>query len=63
VLVPLLHRLTDIPALPILLVGGAPVGDIDAVRALERAGQLRALVERAGAEPGGAHKKKKGRRA
>ncbi|KAI0030955.1 hypothetical protein K488DRAFT_13116, partial [Vararia minispora EC-137] len=58
-LVPLLHRLTGIPELPILLVGGTPLGDLAAVRSLD----LKALAERAGAAPASARKKKKkGRR-
>lgn len=61
-LIPLLFRLTNASELPILLIGGNPVGSIDEVRELEASGQLKALISATGAEFGGAHKKKKGRR-
>ena len=62
VLIPLLFRLTEASELPILLVGGEPVGGLDEVRALEASGQLRPLIAESGAEFGDRHRKKKGRR-
>ncbi|KAI0315231.1 hypothetical protein OF83DRAFT_1200866 [Amylostereum chailletii] len=61
VLVPLLHRLTAVDSLPILLIGGVPVGSIEDVRELDASGQLRRLITAAGAEIDGGRKKKKGR--
>jgi hypothetical protein len=60
VLEPLLFRLTNATALPLLLVGGTPVGGLAEVRAMDAAGTLARLVEIAGAKVNG--KKKKGGR-
>ena len=62
VVVPLLFRLTSSSALPILLVGGKPVGSIEDIRALSESGELRRMVAESGAVIDGAQKKKKGRR-
>jgi len=61
VLTPLLYRLTSAHELPILLVGGHPVGSIEEVRMLHRGGELKKLVEGAGAKIDG-QKKKGGRK-
>jgi len=62
VLIPLLYRLTDSIELPILLIGGNPVGSMDTIRELNTSGELKALVTRAGAVVDGAKKRRKGRR-
>ncbi|EIM81302.1 uncharacterized protein STEHIDRAFT_125560 [Stereum hirsutum FP-91666 SS1] len=62
VLVPLLYRLTSSDSLPILLIGGTPVGSIDAIRELDASGELKKMVTEAGAVIDGA-KRKKGRRS
>jgi glutaredoxin-related protein len=62
VLVPLLFRLTDTSELPILLVGGKPVGSMDTIRELHTNGQLKALVTHAGAVLDDSKKRRKGRR-
>lgn len=62
VLIPLLFRLTNSTELPILLIGGTPVGSIDTIRELNASGQLQALVTRAGAVLDGSKKHRKGRR-
>lgn len=59
---PLLYRLTSSDSLPILLIGGKPVGSIDAIRELDASGELKQMVTEAGAVIDGA-KKKKGRRS
>jgi len=48
VLTPLLFRLTNSTELPILLIGGRPVGSMDTIRELHTSGTLRTLVTRAG---------------
>jgi hypothetical protein len=62
VLVPLLFRLTDTSELPILLIGGKPVGSMDTIRELRTNGQLKALVTHAGAVLDDPKKRRKGRR-
>jgi len=62
VLIPLLFRLTDASELPILLVGGKPVGSMDTIRELRTNGQLKALVTHAGAVLDDSKKRRKGRR-
>jgi hypothetical protein len=62
VLTPLLFRLTDSTELPILLIGGIPVGSIDMIRQLDADGKLKELVISAGAIPDSSKKPKKGRR-
>jgi len=58
VLKPLLSRITSMPDLPLLLIGGRPVGTIEEIRELQKSGQLRQLVAAAGAVVDGAKKKK-----
>jgi hypothetical protein len=60
VLEPLLFRLTGAHALPVLLVGGEPVGDVMAVRRLHKEGTLQSLITAAGGKING--KKAKGGR-
>ena len=62
VLIPLLFRLTGSTELPILLIGGKPVGSMDTIRDLNSSEQLKALVTQAGAIVDGAKKRRKGRR-
>lgn len=62
VLIPLLFRLTDSSELPILLIGGKPVGSMDTIRELSSTGQLKALATHAGAVLDGAKKPRRGRR-
>jgi hypothetical protein len=62
VLIPLLFRLTNSTELPILLIGGKPVGSIDTIRELDANGELKALVTHAGAVLDGSKKRRKGRR-
>ncbi|KAA1475180.1 hypothetical protein DENSPDRAFT_852795 [Dentipellis sp. KUC8613] len=64
VVAPMIYRLTGQPALPILLVGGKPVGTIDDIRDLIANGELKRMVIDAGARPTVTKKKnnKKGRR-
>lgn len=61
VLIPLLFRLTDSSELPILLIGGRPVGSMDTIRELETNGQLKALATRAGAVVDDSKKRLRGR--
>ena len=58
VLVPLLYRLTKQDELPILLVGGRPVGSPKDVKTLAASGELKQIVANAGAVVDGARKKK-----
>jgi hypothetical protein len=60
VLEPLLFRLTNATELPVLLIGGSPVGGLHAVHELQAEGALPRLIEIAGAKVNG--KKKKGGR-
>ncbi|KAI0290398.1 hypothetical protein B0F90DRAFT_1786698 [Multifurca ochricompacta] len=62
VLIPLLFRLTNSTELPILLIGGSPVGSMDAIQELDASGQLKALAVHAGAALDASKKRKKGRR-
>jgi hypothetical protein len=61
VLTPLLYRLTSAHELPILLIGGHPVGSIEEIRMLHKDGELKKLIEDAGAKIDG-RKKKGGRK-
>ncbi|KAF8518774.1 hypothetical protein JB92DRAFT_2601276, partial [Gautieria morchelliformis] len=63
VLTPLIYRLTGAADLPILLLGGHPVGSIETIRELQTSGQLRTMISATGAVVDGNKKKKKGRRA
>ncbi|KAG2064322.1 hypothetical protein BDR04DRAFT_1130812 [Suillus decipiens] len=58
VLVPLLHRLTSSADLPLMLIGGKPVGSIDVIRELNDSGELQKLITKAGAVIDGSKKKK-----
>ncbi|KAJ7282696.1 hypothetical protein C8J57DRAFT_1499666 [Mycena rebaudengoi] len=59
VLAPLLARLTASPQLPVLLIGGVPIGtSIEDIRALLASGELQRLVSSAGAVVGGGKKRK-----
>ncbi|KAG1751375.1 uncharacterized protein EDB91DRAFT_1195985 [Suillus paluster] len=58
VLIPLMHRLTSSTELPILLVGGKPVGSMTTVRELNESGELQKMIVNAGAVFDGAKKKK-----
>lgn len=62
VITPLLFRLTDATELPILLIGGKPVGSMDTIRELNSTRTLRALATEAGALPDSSKKHRKGRR-
>ncbi|KAI0317071.1 hypothetical protein OF83DRAFT_1172309 [Amylostereum chailletii] len=62
VVIPLLHRLTSSTDIPILLVGGQPLGDIHTIRELSHFGQLQEMVTNAGAEIDGGKKNKKSHR-
>lgn len=58
VLIPLLHRLTSSTDLPLMLVGGKPVGSMDVIRELNESGELQKLITNAGAVIDGSKKKK-----
>lgn len=62
VLTPLISRLTGTDDLPILLLGGQPVGSIETIRQLHASEKLRSMLSSAGAVVNGAKIKKKGRR-
>lgn len=58
VLIPLLHRLTSSTELPLMLIGGKPIGSMAAIRELNESGELQILIRNAGAVFDGAKKKK-----
>lgn len=58
VLEPLISRITSSPDLPVLLIGGKPVGSIEDIRALDKSGELGKLVTASGAVIGGSRRKK-----
>jgi glutaredoxin-related protein len=58
VLIPLLHRLTSSTELPVLLIGGKPVGSIAAIRELNGSGELATMITNAGSVIDGTKKKK-----
>ena len=58
VLIPLLYRLTSSTELPLLLIGGKPVGSMATIRELNESGELRTMITNAGAVVDGAKKKK-----
>jgi len=63
VLTPLLYRLTSSIELPILLIGGTPVGTVSQISALFESGDLRRIITDAGAIIDGApRKRRKGRK-
>ncbi|KAG6831772.1 hypothetical protein H0H92_007924 [Tricholoma furcatifolium] len=57
VLDPIIRRLTSSSELPVLLVGGKPVGTVEEIRALDLSGELRALISASGAVIDGAKRK------
>lgn len=57
VLVPLLHRLTS-SELPVVLIGGKPVGSVATVQELNESGELAKMLTNAGAVIDGGKKKK-----
>lgn len=61
VLKPLIARLTSTPDLPVLLVGGKPVGSIEDIRSLRESGELPTLISASGAVINGAKKTKHGK--
>ncbi|KAF8473085.1 hypothetical protein DFH94DRAFT_636331 [Russula ochroleuca] len=62
VLTPLLFRLTNATELPILLIGGKPVGSMDVIRESHTAGTLKSLIIQAGAVLDSSKRARKGRR-
>ncbi|KAF9479730.1 hypothetical protein BDN70DRAFT_878490 [Pholiota conissans] len=58
ILTAMLKRLTGVTELPVLIIGGKPVGSLEEVKALEKSGELSKLVTEAGALINGAKKKK-----
>jgi hypothetical protein len=62
VVMPLLLRLTNSTELPILLIGGLPVGSMDTIRELDSSGKLKTLIMNAGGVPASARKPRRGRR-
>jgi hypothetical protein len=62
VLIPLLFRLTNSTELPILLIGGKPIGSMDSIRELNADGRLQALAFLAGAGFDDSKKRRKGPR-
>jgi len=62
VLTPVLFRLTNATELPILLIGGSPVGSIDTIRELNVNGKLKTLIIDAGGVPASGRKGRRGRR-
>ncbi|KAG5342657.1 hypothetical protein C0989_010625 [Termitomyces sp. Mn162] len=49
VLEPIIRRLTSSLELPVLLIGGKPIGSIEEIRVLERSGELHKMIKSAGA--------------
>jgi glutaredoxin len=58
VLAPLLARLTGQSDLPVLLVGGRPVGSVARIREMVANGELERLVKASGAVVGGGKRRK-----
>lgn len=58
VLQPIVYRLTSSSELPVLLIGGKPVGTIEEIRLLDASGELRKLVANSGAVIDGVKRKK-----
>lgn len=61
VLTPLLYRLSSTTELPILLIGGHPIGSAPEIRYLYSKGELQTIIGKSGAKVDGG-KKKKGRK-
>lgn len=62
VLIPLLYRITSSTELPILLVGGKPIGTLSQISSSFESGDLHEMVSAAGAVVGGDLQNGKGRR-
>jgi hypothetical protein len=62
VLIPLLFRLTNSTELPILLIGGKPIGSMNLIRELNADGRLPAFALLAGARFDDSRKRRKGHR-
>ncbi|KAG1771624.1 hypothetical protein EV702DRAFT_1136152 [Suillus placidus] len=58
VLIPLLHRLTSSTDLPLMLIGGKPIGSMATIRELNESDELHKLITNAGAVIDGSKKKK-----
>ncbi|TFK44308.1 hypothetical protein BDQ12DRAFT_620262 [Crucibulum laeve] len=58
VLKPIVARLTSTPELPVLIIGGRPVGSIEEIRELHKTGELKKLISASGAVINGAKRKK-----
>ncbi|KAJ7502383.1 hypothetical protein B0H11DRAFT_1712453 [Mycena galericulata] len=58
VLTPMLFRLTAAPELPILLIGGRPVGSIAQIRDMQASGELQRLIKSSGAVIGSGKRRK-----
>lgn len=54
----MLKRLTGFSELPVLIIGGKPVGSLEEVKALQLSGELSKMITDAGALINGAKKKK-----
>ncbi|KAF7376600.1 Glutaredoxin domain-containing protein [Mycena sanguinolenta] len=61
VLSPMLSRLTGVPDLPILLIGGKPVGSLERIREMLASGELTRLIKASGAVIGGGKRRKHGK--
>jgi len=61
VLSPMLSRLTGAPDLPILLIGGKPVGSLEQIREMLASGELNRLIKASGAVIGGGKRRKHGK--
>ncbi|KAJ7267671.1 hypothetical protein B0H12DRAFT_1200798 [Mycena haematopus] len=61
VLSPMLSRLTGVPDLPILLIGGKPVGSLERIREMLASGELAQLIKSSGAVIGGGKRRKHGK--
>ncbi|KJA27843.1 hypothetical protein HYPSUDRAFT_62875 [Hypholoma sublateritium FD-334 SS-4] len=58
ILTPILKRLTGFSDLPLLIIGGKPIGSIEQVEALHKTGELQKMMTEAGALINGSKKKK-----
>ncbi|KAF9486508.1 hypothetical protein BDN70DRAFT_846384 [Pholiota conissans] len=59
ILVPMIKRLAGFDELPLLIVGGTPVGSLNEVKVLEKSGELARMVTEAGAVVNGAKRKRR----
>jgi hypothetical protein len=60
VLEPLILKLTEGQSLPVLIIGGHPITDVEVIRNLNADGTLKKMVSTAGAKIDGARRKKGG---